>query len=274
MSFKAGEADILTGVLPQDVKELKDAGFEILLSDYSLINNIMPDAGNADSPFADKRVREAVEYAIDKKAICQSIGRGLWEPAYQWATSSEERYNSSVKPRPYDVTKAKELLASAGYKDGFKTKIIAQNTTSKEYLQAIQAYLKAVGIDAALDLYDGGRLAAINKEGWKNGLMVYLSMNGGIVSMQRYFSATSTVFKSMLRSKDLLDKLNLAQSTPDEKKHSELMRDVIKYVADECVGIPIYADWNKFATTKKVKNSGWGVGWGSWWEPENVYLDK
>ena len=102
-------------------KDLMAKGeYKITVAD-AYLSGFVVDSKNPDSPFADVRVRQALEYAIDKQAICDTIGFGFWTPAYQAAAQGSWAYNPDVVGYPYNPTKAKQLLAEAGYPNGFKT---------------------------------------------------------------------------------------------------------------------------------------------------------
>ena len=87
MSFKAGEAHVLYNALPKDAAELKKLGYKVNNIDSGLFY-LVPDAVNADSPFAKVKVRQAIEYAIDRKAIASATGFGFQQPLTQICPSS------------------------------------------------------------------------------------------------------------------------------------------------------------------------------------------
>jgi glutathione transport system substrate-binding protein len=101
-------------------------------------------------PFNDLRVRQAMNYAIDKEAIIKAVLRGHGKPADSPLAPRVWGY-TPVKTYPYDPAKAKALLAEAGYANGFKTVLrgVAQ-TDPKEVMVAIQGQLKQVGVDAEI----------------------------------------------------------------------------------------------------------------------------
>ena len=96
--------------------------------------------------FSKPKVRQAIEYAIDKEAICNGPGQGLYTPVYQIVSSDHPDYNKACPPRKYDPAKAKKLLAEAGYPNGFSFKVFILDTTWKDGWVAIQSYLDKVGI--------------------------------------------------------------------------------------------------------------------------------
>ncbi len=99
------------------------------------------------SPLQDVKVRQAISYAIDSDTIAKNIGYGKLFVSNQYAVEGTPFYNPDVAGYGYDVEKAKELLADAGYADGFTTTIYCGvDQALTDYLVAIQGYLKEVGI--------------------------------------------------------------------------------------------------------------------------------
>ena len=113
---------------------------------------LVPDTGNPNSPFAKKEVREAVEYAIDREAIATAFSYKLWPAPYQIPGPACAAYSPSFNlGRKYDPAKAKQLLAGAGYSNGFKVSIpVMPVALDKNIFVAIQGNLGDVGIQAEL----------------------------------------------------------------------------------------------------------------------------
>ena len=111
-------------------------------------------------PFDDVRMRQAVNYAIDKESLVTNVLQGTatvaagpTPEAFAWA------YNEDLEPYPYDPDRARELLAEAGYEDGAETVFFVTEGGSGmldpvPMGTAIQADLAAVGIDAEIQTYE------------------------------------------------------------------------------------------------------------------------
>ncbi len=101
------------------------------------------------NPFLDPRVREAVLLAINVPAIKNKIFDGAAEIAAQFTPHGVEGFDPSLKPLPYDVARAKKLLAEAGYPKGFTVRLDGSNDRYLEdsiVEQAIGGLLGEVGI--------------------------------------------------------------------------------------------------------------------------------
>jgi peptide/nickel transport system substrate-binding protein len=166
--LKTGEVHA-TNALPEDASELYMLGFNILESEAWVTNHaLVPDSNSPDSPFADIRVREALEYAIDKEALANAIGYGYAEPSYQPFTSKVEYYAPDLTVRSYNPQYAKQLLADAGYPYGFETQLIVPSFVSTDMTTIIRQYLAEIGVNCEINIMDS--VAFINSvfnNGWQ-----------------------------------------------------------------------------------------------------------
>ncbi|MBY0508573.1 MAG: ABC transporter substrate-binding protein [Rhodospirillaceae bacterium] len=107
------------------------------------------------NPFADIRVRKAVNMAIDRKGIAQRIMRGLAEPAGNLVPPGVYGYDASLDvPMAFDAEGAKKLMAEAGYPNGFDLRLDCPNDrylNDEQVCQAIVGMLARVGVKATLD---------------------------------------------------------------------------------------------------------------------------
>jgi len=148
---------------PEDTKRLADddklqgySGTSLSVNHY-LMNHLNPF-------FQDKKVRQAMMYALNRKATVESLMKGLAIEATSYVSPSLPSYNPNVKTYPYDPGKARELLGEAGWemgpdgvlvnKDGEKFEITCELLMGDQ-LRSSQAqmdveYFRAVGIDLKL----------------------------------------------------------------------------------------------------------------------------
>ncbi|MGF1609344.1 MAG: ABC transporter substrate-binding protein [Kiloniellales bacterium] len=112
-----------------------------------------------EGPFADKRMRQAVNYAIDKESLVENVLQGTAEvaagptpPAFSWA------YNKSLEPYPHDPEKARELIKEAGFEDAKLTFYVTEGGSGMldpvPMGTAIQADLAKVGLNVAIETYE------------------------------------------------------------------------------------------------------------------------
>lgn len=159
--LKAGECDIMSYPLPADVAEMRKDSSLIVKSHPGF--NIGFIAYNTEKPPLDKvEVRQALDYAINKREIIEAVYAGEGQlianpmPETQWS------YNTRIQSRPYDVNKAKALLAKAGYPDGFEVNLWAlpvqrpYNPNGRLMAEMLQADWAKIGVTVTITTLEWG----------------------------------------------------------------------------------------------------------------------
>ncbi len=152
-SILSGEIDISQGVPFDAIKQLEDGGHRVDIAERPSVMGWRFMSVRESSPFHDKRVRQAANYAIDRNAISKELLGGVSPPAGQCATRGTFGYNPNVGPYPFDPGKARALLAEAGYADGFDTEAMVLPgafPADAEIYQFAAQQLAAVGIRVKL----------------------------------------------------------------------------------------------------------------------------
>ena len=178
LRLQKGEIDIAgDGIPPAKYLEMKNSkDFEGMIVDRQQLETSYVTLNTQVKPFDNVKVRQAVNMAINKDRIVRIInGRAV--PANQVLPPMMPGYDKDYKGYPYDVEKAKALLADAGLKDGFSTELYTSNTDPQPRIaQAIQQDLAAIGIKAEIkSLANPNVIAAGGTQGqaamvWSGGL--------------------------------------------------------------------------------------------------------
>jgi len=257
MAFRSGDIDVLHLSNYRNVNRLKADGYRIKKAPLG-VYTLYPDSSNADSPFADKRVREAVEHAIDRQAIVDALGYGVWDNVTQIVHSSRMGYCPDLKGREYGTVKAKQLLADAGYPEGFKTRIIALNYLSQDLLVALKNYLAEVGIDADIERCDRGKWNEYYYKGWKNGLALWLtpSETRSFDALYRQFHPSSNYATSMSKPDKLARLLEKADKEMDPGKLSANVQDIVRTIYEEALCCPLYLNYHVAVENPKCHDTG------------------
>ena len=162
MEFEAGEIQMMEVPLPF-ATDLKESGkYQIYLGvsdrQMQMIYPIHMRDPSYHDYFKDKRVRQAINYAIDRQELIDVVLGGWgWEPVGLVKRGSLG-YAPYLVKYTYNVTKAKELLAEAGYPDGFECSLISESLAYRPYAEdcavIIKEQLAKVGIDVTIELVD------------------------------------------------------------------------------------------------------------------------
>lgn len=154
----AGEVDIINGIpIAQEPVVRNYPGVRSLAVPVPRIYYISLDVRK--SPFDNKLVRQAMDYAIDRQAIVDSLFAGFGIPAQVFYPTASWGFDPDLKPYPYDPDKAKELLAEAGYPDGFDTEFdtfVGRLPAHDTIAQAVVAQLADVGVNCKMNAFEFG----------------------------------------------------------------------------------------------------------------------
>jgi len=154
-ALRTGKIDAMDNIGLTDSNNLKKTNPELVSLTYATSNQPTIDPRVDVAPFKDINVRIAMQHALDLPTITSSYYGGTCSPlpltltSYamtgwgypydQWPQSLKDSYS-------YNPTLAKQMLAAAGFPNGFKTDIVAQNTVDMDLLQVVKSYFAAVGI--------------------------------------------------------------------------------------------------------------------------------
>jgi peptide/nickel transport system substrate-binding protein len=276
MVMETGGLDMVN-IQPQDAAHFKDKGWNIkYIPEDSMV--LIPDTANADSPYANQKVREAVEYAIDKEAIAKAFGFGYRQAPYQIPPRASSAYDPNFTgARKYDLNKAKQLLAEAGYANGFDTQIIQfPNPAIKDITISLQASLAAVGIRAEVKFPTSGEFNASYmgpKGAWPKGTMIF---NAQPRFDQDFLGALQfmdgIVGTSWLRTPEWKQAYNAAISAP--AVDVKLIRAVTDIMSKDASFIPVN-ELGGFFTLKPNLHLEIGQrAFGTFVNYEEVWLDK
>ncbi len=156
LALESGDVDLISNVAVADVNRLKAAvqGVKVETSPSVRCMNLIP---NLTKPALNKEVLQALNYAIDREAICKNIMAGLTRPSTNYISTTNFGYRDPVPTYSFNPEKAKELLAQGGYAPG--TVLTIMHTEGRYYgdravAEAVQAMWKAIGVDTELWLVE------------------------------------------------------------------------------------------------------------------------
>jgi len=260
-AIQTDEIDIVTRLTPEEGESLlgapdvKVVKFPLQRVYYIAFNNLTTGVGE---PTEDPRVRQAMNYAVDVEALIDVILGGYGEPASSFISSSELG-GGAVEPFGYDVDKARQLLAEAGYPDGFSMDMACpQGAYShfEEVCEAIAAYLGEVGIDITLELMESShyweleaekQLPPLFGDSWgSSGGEAYDRLMGALGGWETAYSSWSDPVID-----DLLAEIG---STVDREERKALYEELQVYMIENPPFIYLYEPVTFEAINTRVQN--------------------
>jgi ABC-type transport system substrate-binding protein len=277
LAFESGIADVINTGTDQITHELVQKGYKLEKRPGAMAA-LIPDSNHPSSPFSNIKVRQAVEYAIDRQALVNTFGYGLWEVVNQPASAAQFGHIDD-SPYKYDLAKAKQLMQEAGYPNGFKTTIITASIFDQNPLLAIQSQLSAIGINASLNVQDYAAWSNTRRTGWDNGLLrtVQGATDVNYVSfLNRYFINPVYTPPVMAEPAGLTDLINKALVTSDLATETSLCQQAVELLVQDATEIPLYIPPSSYILTDKVHDTNFSNigGSGFRWSAEKAWLSK
>ena len=273
----AGEVDLADRVPPDDLDLVRtDPRLSLFSIRGHQVAYLFPDSsrdslpltfdkkGNKleGNPLRDRRVREAISLAINRRAIAETIMRGGSFPAEQMVAPGAIGRDDSLPALGFDPARARALLAEAGYPDGWKWTIIASNglfSGDSKIAQAIAQMLTRVGIETQLDtMVNAMFIPKINAREHPMFMMSYLSSTSITVLRSVWVSKGSGPGNGVANRMDYrnpaLDQMFLGAVTRmDDAQRARELAQAMRIGIEDLATIPVvFAGYNWGARRDRV----------------------
>jgi peptide/nickel transport system substrate-binding protein len=258
----SGDVDFIAPVPPADLDRIdKDSKVDLVTMSGTRIITFQLNQ-NRRPEFKDKRVRQAIVYAINNEGIVKKIMRGFGTAAAQQSPKGYLGYNPNLKPR-YDLKKAKQLMKAAGYEKGFSVTMMAPNNryvNDDKIAVAVAGMLAKINIKVDLKTmpkaqywpkYDE-RAADIMMIGWhsdtedSSNFTEFLAMTPDTVTGYGQYNSGNY-------SNPEVDKLIIdSQKVTDAKKRTMMLKKVEQILHDDAAFVPLHWQDRAWAARKGV----------------------
>jgi peptide/nickel transport system substrate-binding protein len=221
-------------------------------------------------PFDNVKVRQAINYAIDKEAILSGVYNNVGTIAEGPMGPGVWGYSENVKGYHYDLKKAKELLKEAGYEKGFKTTIWTNDNKERmDVAEVVQSQLKGVGIDAEIKVLEWGAYLDATAKGEHDMFVLGWSNMSGDADYNQYFLFHSEAKgnpgnRSFYENKKVDELIDQGRQETDPDKRLALYEEAQKIEVKEAPMVFLRNDQRLVAVGKNVK--------GFWMHPSNIYM--
>lgn len=262
------------------INSITQAGFESIGSrnaNVADIKHIIWNSKSTEHPMGDLRVRQAVMHAIQWDDVAKALSGGMGEATPLFCTSDSWAYSPDAEFYEYNLDTAKELLAEAGYPNGFETTIYTKSTDN-DTATAFQAILAQIGITAKIEVMDSSALAAIQKEDDIDGFIA----NRGSSKMdftnnyiRLYSSEGIKNHGIMLRPAEFEEPLFAARAAKTiEEKKENLQKAAKALVQDYVMITPMAVVYYQTFAAPGLEDSGIYDVSLEQWTPETVHWTK
>lgn len=260
----AGEVDLADAIQAADVARVKQnaglgvssvkIGSPLMVRLYSITPG---------TPLANPKVRQALNYAVDRNAIIKSVLHGIGEPMPTLLSSVYPIGNDpALKPYPYDPARAKRLLAEAGYPNGFDTEIYSSSVMPKEVTEALVAYWSQVGVRAKIKFIDYAAWARLDN-----------THAGGPMSITRFpnaiYDPSHPIGGSAVKAGSWSDYFNPevealfaeSEKISDRDERDRVFRKIVRILHDDAHTVPLtelFINFGHDTSLKWVQPAGSG----------------
>ncbi len=238
--LKSGEADIAVALDGQDAEDIKrDPRMQIVPSKHASIFWVeFTEQWDPKSPWHDKRVRLAANYALDRKRINEAACLGYCPPAGVIVPRVME-FALQVEPPPFDPQKAKQLLAEAGYPNGLDAGEYTAIPGFPTVAESVLTYLNAIGIRVKMRPMERATFYANWREKKLRGLFLTAVGNSGNAAsrVQEFMQSKGTYAYGGYPD---IDDLFLQQARErDPKKREAILFKIQQLTIDRVMYAPV-----------------------------------
>ncbi|MFI0352615.1 ABC transporter substrate-binding protein [Actinomadura sp. 9N407] len=260
-AVRSGDLDI--SILPEKmIKTAESAGYKIERSTGS--ENYLFSFNTAMKPFDDIRVRKAVNFAIDRDAICTGLLDGKCKPNGQFFGAGTKAYapQAGLKLVPYDIAKAKSLVAEAGAA-GAKVEIVtvAGNQVFEQLATIVQEQLKTIGLDASVSAVAPPQVVS-RFTAEKNVAMAFGATGNAFDpsdTLNRYGLAKGLYNPGGLKNPKVEKLAGDALRETDQAERMKIYQEISGVITESMMNVPVLTPETAYVIAPGV--SGWKAPW-------------
>ncbi len=256
IAIETGEIDIAYDIEGLDKDKLRNDDTVVFLEEPSLSIDYIG-FNTKKAPFDNVKVRQAIATAINADDIIAAVYKGSGTKANSLIGPKVFGHTDEAKAWEYNVEKAKQLLAEAGYPNGFKTTIwINENPDRRDIAVILQAQLKEIGIDMTIETLEwGAYLDGTARGDHEMFILGWVSVTGDadyglfpLLHSSTFGGAGNRSFYSNPKVDDLLTR---ARNSVDQEERKELYKEVQIMVQED---VPLYITAYKAQNAALQKN--------------------
>lgn len=278
-AFKTKQLDVIKNIGLQAAEQVKGDNADAVLHPHRSLAAQTIYMNQRRPPLTDGRIRRAIALAVDRDEFIRifSKGQGTWALSGAFPdTYSQEEIKQILR---YDPQEAKRLLAEAGFSQGLDLEhLFPGNSFGETYLQEMQlfqAQMKKLGINLSLKSLDlGDYLQRTRRDSFDltlRGTAVqadvdsYLYLSYHPSSPRNYNGVDDPALTAMLEAQ---------RAEPDPRKRREIVRQAVRYIADNALGLATYTAVTYDLWHLHLKDYAPHASLGSAWPLESAWLDK
>lgn len=254
-ALKSGEVDFIDTISPDATENLKSSGFKIIPVTQGSVSQYIFNV--KEKPLDDKRVRQALNYAVDKETLVKELRLGYATVAQGQILGSDcLGFNPALKPYEYNPEKARQLLTEAGYKDGFTMTAmhLPSELGNKTVGEAIGSYLEKVGVKVQVDQKDTATWTDALIRGPRPPLlMAFLNYDPQYDARLAYTWLSNASSANTWANSDFQQLYDQASVEADRAKREKIYQKMGEVVREEAPSLFFWQNQAIYAASSKVE---------------------
>ncbi|MSO65382.1 MAG: hypothetical protein EXQ85_06250 [Alphaproteobacteria bacterium] len=261
----SNQLDVIIGMSPDDIKQLRDAGHGIQTYPSTInmavalhTTDFVGKYGDKGTPFRDRRVRQAMNYAVNREAILKDMLGGNGLLSTQPGNPASFGYDPAIRPYPYDPARARELLTEAGYPNGFEfTAEVIRGALPKdgEIYTFVGESLAKVGVKAEIRLIAlPDYLRKFLQGKWEGQAMGYALRVEPTMDVSRVFATWTCRWPQKFSClEEMMPAIDASDSEMDADKRRKMLQDISRRMNEEANAIFLINHVDIYGINKRVK---------------------
>lgn len=242
-ALKTKQVDVAVAGDPTVSQQVSSAGLKVTSVPFVFQGlSLMDRAGTVSKPLGDVRVRQAINYAIDRETVTKAVLGSQGVPTTQTVVKGADGYSDKAAARyPYDVDKAKQLLTEAGYPNGFALPVASAPFAGIDTMaQAIKGQLAKVGIKVQLKTETDvtAYLQHLTDHKFPAAAIGY-GAQPMYLEGQGLFLPTAPVFNGFKTADPTVERLYQQAAAAEPKTRADLDRQIEEYLVDQAWFAPV-----------------------------------
>lgn len=260
VALETGELNLSRDFPMASVKSIKEnENLDFFSHPCGMVNFLMfNQRDNTIEPLKNKKVRQAINYCLDKEFMIQVAEEGMAVPARSVANQGMFGYSENIPYYEYNVEKAKELMKEAGYENGFEfDALITRDGKGKKVAEIALENLKEIGIKTTVQVVENNAFIDSLKNGDFVMASTHLNLNSDGDNALDVISKRGSVPFAGIQD-EWIEEQNLLQKRElDPEKRFKILESILIRTSEEAYMAPIYYPQKSYAITKGLKINGY-----------------
>ncbi|MDO4493569.1 MAG: ABC transporter substrate-binding protein [Clostridia bacterium] len=259
IALQTGEIDLCEHILPIDLPLFEDdKNVQVIVYDSPACQYFAFNYQKEGVPTADAKVRHAINTALNREEIIMATKDGFGTPGKTYWGMNQYGYYDGFEGDEYNVEKAKQMLAEAGYPDGFDFDLMVISGERVISAEVIQAQLKKIGINVTIHEVDSAGLSAAVSAGDYTACLWGIGFNSCGDEVRRVYHSNGSNNRSHYSNPKVDELIDAAVVESDDATRKDLYKQIQEIAYQDLPIINLYYENEIYGAVKGLDGIEWG----------------